>query len=122
MRRNASYEKDKLVLAERATQTYQGAVGTALQLYQKQQNQKYLRQAFYFSEQNKASVLAGALADHRAQQFAGIPDSLISLEKELKSIEPITLENLPEKKTVPYIVITKINSFKPISGWIASSY
>ena len=40
--------------------------------------------AFYFSEKNKSSVLLEALAGHEAMKFAGIPDSLLQKEHNLK--------------------------------------
>lgn len=40
--------------------------------------------AFYFSERNKASVLLEALAGAEALKFAGIPDSLLEIEHNLR--------------------------------------
>ncbi len=44
----------------------------------------YTQQAFYFAERAKAGALTLALADRRAKHFAGVPDSLLAWEKQLK--------------------------------------
>jgi CHAT domain-containing protein len=40
--------------------------------------------AFYFSERKKANILFNAIQEARAKSFAGIPDSLVERERDLK--------------------------------------
>lgn len=77
-RRNTTTKADKLALNQQANQIYTQAVETCLQLGEDEL-------AFYFSERNKASVLLEALAGAEAQQFAGIPDSLLQIEDSLQT-------------------------------------
>ena len=105
MRRNTPYEKDKLELAKNSTVAYQGAVSAAIRLYQKHHKRHYLDKAFYFSEQNRASVLLGSLTQKQALQFANVPDGLVSLEKELKikkSFYTKQLQRIKDSASVSY--------------------
>ncbi len=84
-RTGISLKKDKLSLGKQASKIYKNAVNTCVKLsnYSKIPD-NYLKQAFYFSERNKSSVLLEALASAQALKFAEIPDSLLNLEKQLR--------------------------------------
>lgn len=84
-RQNRITQSDKINLAKFSVEIYEGAISTCYNLYEKTKNISYLENAFYFIEKNKAGVLLEALASSEAQQFSGIPDSLLEKEKKLKS-------------------------------------
>lgn len=77
-------EDSKLLLAEHTHANFEAAIKTALALYAATHDTAYLRQAFVFAEKSKAAVLAEALYESRARQFAGIPDSVLERERELR--------------------------------------
>ena len=85
LRRNYTTTADKVSLAATAKQVYEGAIQLALRRYEETQDAFYQHQAFYFSEQSKASVLTESLAAIEARQFAQVPDSLLLLEASLKA-------------------------------------
>ncbi len=63
---------------------YEGAISTAYELYNITKDSNYLYQAFTISERSKAYLLRQALNESKAKQFAGIADSLLESEKDLK--------------------------------------
>lgn len=79
---------DKITLGEKASQIYEESINVCLELAQDktdpQKSNQYKQWAFYFSEKNKASVLLESLSGQQALQFAGIPDSLLSKEHDLR--------------------------------------
>jgi CHAT domain-containing protein/tetratricopeptide (TPR) repeat protein len=100
MRRSHTSEHDKIELGKEAHKLYEAAVTAAFHLYQgvNQYNildldtkkdlpslkREYLDYLYYFSEKNKGAVLSAALADAKAKSFAGIPDSLLNKEVEIR--------------------------------------
>ena len=74
----------KLILAEQAALIYQQAINVALELYRKTGDKELLNTAFQFAEKGKVSVLLDAMIEADAREFAGIPDSLLEREKELR--------------------------------------
>jgi CHAT domain-containing protein/tetratricopeptide (TPR) repeat protein len=62
----------------------ENAIETALELHQKHADQRYLYQAFHYAEKGKAYLLAEALRESAAKQQAGIPESLLAEEKQMK--------------------------------------
>lgn len=84
---NESFKKqDKIRWSQKSAANSSQAVDIAYQLAQlnPQKRRYYLDQAFYFAEQNKASVLSASLAEVDARKFAGIPDDLLEKEKKLR--------------------------------------
>ena len=81
-----SFKNDgsKLLLAEQTTTMYEEAIQVALQLYQHYGDESYLNDAFQFAELGKVSVLLDAMNEADALRGAGIPDSLLQDEKELR--------------------------------------
>jgi CHAT domain-containing protein/Flp pilus assembly protein TadD len=47
--------------------------------------EKYIRDAFFFTEQNKSILLAGAFQGEKAQTIMGLPDSIAQQEAKLKA-------------------------------------
>ena len=76
--------EDKISLSAVSASIYQNAVKSCYILYSNTGNISFLKKAFYFSEQSKSAVLKQAVANNSARNLGGIPDSLQSLEKELK--------------------------------------
>ncbi len=84
MRNDHKEEGSQLTLAERTAALYEGAIHAALRAYDitKQMPDKF--NAFYFAEKSKATILAQALQESSAKQFAGIPAALLEKEKSLR--------------------------------------
>lgn len=82
--RELSYKSDKAALLATAQTTYQWAVRICFELYQRTQDARYLHQAYAIAENNKSVLLSEALHESDAQQFGGIPDSIIRKERNLK--------------------------------------
>ena len=88
-RKNMKSKNDKIILGEQASDVYKKAVALCLDLTSNplantRQVNEYKKQAFYFSEKNKSSVLLESLAGAEAQKFAGIPDTLLKQKHKLK--------------------------------------
>jgi len=84
MRRGYKSESYKLFFGEKSHTIFQKAIQASLFLYDATKNPGYKESAFILSEKSKAAVLAEALAESHARQFAGIPDALLEKEKKLK--------------------------------------
>jgi len=84
MRHGYKAEDSKLFLAEKAADIYDHAIQTALRLYSETQSQEHAHAAFVFAEKSKAGVMREALSEAEAKQFAGIPDSLLARERQLR--------------------------------------
>ncbi|TNE67498.1 MAG: CHAT domain-containing protein [Bacteroidetes bacterium] len=69
---------------EAARPIMEDAVGVAMQLYRLKGELDYLEKAFQFAEKSKALLLAEALRESAAREKAGIPDSILQQEKDLK--------------------------------------
>ena len=82
-----SYQADnsKYRLADKALPIYEQGIATALMLYEKNKTPQYLDAAVRFCEKNKAIILLENLRDNKAKNFAGVPDSVLQEEKNLKS-------------------------------------
>jgi len=91
-------KEDKIELGKNASQIYAGATKTAFELHQIltlkdvehdsvtfQKRRKYfLDEIFYFSEKNKAGVLAASIVETNAKEFGGIPPNLLAKEISLR--------------------------------------
>ena len=78
-------EKSKFFFAESVQPSYEEAIRATLHLYEQSEEDSLLALAFRFAEKSKAGVLWEALRESKAKSFAGIPDSLLSREEELKT-------------------------------------
>jgi CHAT domain-containing protein len=73
--------KDKLIIAQKSEDLYK----EGLEISWRMKSSDTTRQlAFYFSERKKANILFNAIQEARAKSFAGIPDSLVERERDLK--------------------------------------
>jgi len=84
MRSGYKAEGSKLFLAEKAIEVYDQAIRTALTLYRITQKDEYKKAAFSFAEKSKAGIMLEALSDAEAKKFAGLPDSLLAKEKQVR--------------------------------------
>ena len=74
----------KLFLGKKAKKEYENAIRVCYRLYQLTGELIYAEKAFEFSEKSKAGVLLEAMFDADARKFAGIPDSLLAKEKDIR--------------------------------------
>jgi len=77
-------QSDLLALYQLTHAVYEHAISVCNELFAVNNDSSYLQKAFYFSERNKASVLLHSLSRVHALEFAGIPDSLIDQEYNLR--------------------------------------
>jgi CHAT domain-containing protein/Tfp pilus assembly protein PilF len=91
-------KSDKISLGRTAAEIYEDAISIAIDLSQLTLKKNYyLVKAFSFSEKNKSAVLLEAIADAQAKSFAGIPDTLLIKEKELKAEIALYEQKLAER-------------------------
>ncbi len=84
LRKKITTESSKLFLEEQSYSLYQNAILVSMKLFKATGERRYQETAFYFAENSKANVLLDGLYDSKAQQFSGIPDSIIEKERLLK--------------------------------------
>ncbi len=84
MRNSYKSEGSKILLAEYTVPIYEEGIKLCLQLSNMLNDKRFYQEAFVFSEKSKAGVLRSAIADVQARKVAGIPDSLLSKEYELR--------------------------------------
>ncbi|MFK7905085.1 MAG: CHAT domain-containing protein [Chitinophagales bacterium] len=77
-------ETASLDWAELFKQIYGEAIDVAYRHYQSTQDLTYLDLAFAFSEKSKNSLLLESLKAAEGKSYAGVPDSLLQKEKDLK--------------------------------------
>ncbi len=77
-------EGSKLFFTQKSRPIYEHAIQLCLDMYQSKGGDDFLEKAFYFSERNKATMLFQSLQEAGAKVQAGLPDSLLSKEKQLK--------------------------------------
>lgn len=83
-----TYDNDeaKLFLVQNVYPVYELAISTAYQLYGITEDQKYINQAFQFSEYSKAAILSEILDDLVIKSSLPNIDSLIQAEKRQKQL------------------------------------
>lgn len=81
-----SYKEDrsKEILADQFFHIYDNAIEVSYLYYENTGNSDFLHEAFTRSENSSSLVLLEALRNSKAKTFAGIPDSLLSKEHQLK--------------------------------------
>jgi CHAT domain-containing protein/lipopolysaccharide biosynthesis regulator YciM len=84
MRSGYKAEGSKLFLAEKATDIYGHAIQSVLQIHAATRRDEHKGAAFLFAEKSKAGIMLDALSEAEAKQFAGIPDSLLQKERQLR--------------------------------------
>jgi CHAT domain-containing protein len=77
-------EESKLFLADNEFETFSSALQTSYKLYHLTNDNEFLEKAFNYSEDGKSAILTEALKNTHALNIGGIPDSLITKEKQLE--------------------------------------
>ncbi|MDR8391352.1 CHAT domain-containing protein [Aliifodinibius sp. S!AR15-10] len=77
-------DESKLMLGTRADEIYDAGLETSYDLYEQTGDPRQIQYALYFAEQGKAQVLLEQLLETNAQSFAGIPDSLVAHERNIR--------------------------------------
>lgn len=77
-------DRSKLTISEKSHSIYESAIQTSYDLYRETGERDYLQRIFFFAEKSKARVMLEQLNRGHAQNYAGIPDSLIQFEQQLK--------------------------------------
>jgi len=77
-------DQSKLRYAAQVQEVYESAIRLSLLLYEQNNQEDLLHQAFGYAEKSKAIALREDVQDSDAKQFAGIPDSLLAQEQKLK--------------------------------------
>ena len=80
-----NFEYNKYQLAKKAHLVYETAISIHYHLFQLTDSIHYLKEAFAFSEKTKSYFLYKAIQESSALSFAGIPDSLLERELDLRS-------------------------------------
>ena len=78
-------EQSKLLMSRESHEMYEHAIQIAYQLFEHTGDRDYLEKALHFSEKSKTRVILELIKTQRAKDYAGIPDSLLSYEKELRN-------------------------------------
>lgn len=84
VRKGYKAEGSKFLLAGNSVEIFEKAISVCAKLFETTQDQKYINDAFLFSEQNKSRVLLDAMLETDAKELSGIPDSLLNREKQLR--------------------------------------
>ena len=64
--------------------TYEHALEACHLLFENENDPQYIEKALHFAELSKSTLLVASLNESRARKFAGIPDSLLSKELDLR--------------------------------------
>ncbi len=79
-------ESDKIRLGQLAKEVYENAIRIALILTRQPfAKEKYQEIAFGYCERSKSAVLLEAISETNAKNFAGLPESILSMEDSLKA-------------------------------------
>ncbi len=82
-RREYSSDASKFYLSGVSSSVYRNGCRIALKLYEKTNDVQYTEEAFLIADRSKGNILLEKLFDGEAKKFAGIPDSLLNVEREL---------------------------------------
>ncbi len=87
--------------ADRDFELYEGAIRTALKLHQLTGEPDYIDVAFNYAEQSKATLLQESIDEKTAKSYGGIPDSLLSIERNLRIDIAYFKKAIAEEKRKP---------------------
>jgi CHAT domain-containing protein/Tfp pilus assembly protein PilF len=85
MRAGYRAEGSKLRIADTATEIYDEAIGTEVELYRSTNDEQHLEKAFRFAERSKVGILRDALNEAEARSFAGLPREVLDRERQLRN-------------------------------------
>jgi len=105
-----TYESDeaRIFLNQKKHESHNLPIGLCLQLYALTGEIKYLEQAFYFDERNKASVLSTGLSEKELKRASDIPANLLDAESNCK--EAINSLSLKASRTVDSVIVGELSS------------
>ena len=112
LRQNFQFESSKLFQVNESHQRSEKALDLAFQLYQNQPDIINFERALQLSERARSVVLKESLQDSKAQNFAGIPDSVHTYEKELKINLSLLRKALLQQDSTDGAANSDINSKK----------
>ncbi|MEO0473145.1 MAG: tetratricopeptide repeat protein, partial [Bacteroidota bacterium] len=72
-------------ISEQTLPAFEDMIEICFSLYEKEGKGKWLQEAYFYSEKSKASLLHQSLQESDARRFAGMPDSILHKEEELRS-------------------------------------
>jgi CHAT domain-containing protein len=85
IRQNYKSESSKVLLTKKGFNINTKGISVAKDLYDITGDTSYFATAFELAENSKAGILSDALTEVDAKSFAGIPDSLLEKERQLKT-------------------------------------
>ena len=84
LRKSFQYEETELFLQKKGVLIYELSIKNCLKLYEITGESEFLDQAFFYMGNSKALLLQRSTAVGRSQKIVGIPDSIITKERELQ--------------------------------------
>ncbi len=90
-----NYANNKTVYRQ-IQQTFEGTLATTFELYQQTHEPRYLAESFQMMERSRSFQLKKAIAAAGSFQFAGVPDSILQREKQLRSAQAIYTRQVRE--------------------------
>lgn len=106
-------DEARLFLGKNVTDAYKQVIGLAIRMFDLSHNKIYLKKAFSYAEESKASVLQSSLHELSLESIEGMPKNLIRQEKYLKALITkmnIELGSLTDSQSIKTIG-QKINDF-----------
>ncbi|WP_211212047.1 CHAT domain-containing protein [Flexithrix dorotheae] len=101
----------KMVLGKKNHKILEASIQNSLALFELTNHESYLEKALFYAEKNKAAILQDALQDLEAKKIAGIDESLLEKERDLKQ-EIAYLQNLIRKEKEQESGNEKIKEFQ----------
>ena len=96
-----TYDSDesRIFLNQKKYQSHHIPIDICLALYEKKKDRKYLEEAFYFDERNKASLLSSVLSESDLKLNSGLPADLLAEENNCKeNINRLSLQASSSKE------------------------
>ncbi|WP_035095460.1 CHAT domain-containing protein [Aquimarina megaterium] len=106
-----SYE-DKVIYSNDARNVCFGAIEAQLLLYEIENAPELLDKAFYYAEKNKANTLKELLIDVNAKNFAGLPEDLVTLEKELRTNRSFYQSRVTKEQSEKEVDTSKVTYYE----------
>ncbi|WP_103069283.1 CHAT domain-containing protein [Aquimarina sediminis] len=100
--------QDKVDFSKQTKEIYQGAV--TAQLLQK--DQQSIEKAFYYAEKSKSNTLKELLNEANAKNFTGLPQNLVTLEKELRINKAFYQSKITEEYSEKEIDTSRVTHFE----------
>jgi CHAT domain-containing protein len=108
-------ENARVELEKESRKIYYNGINIAYQLYAKTKDRNFIHDAFVISEKSKSVMLLENIRDSRAKSLAGVPDSLIELERDVKitlAYYQSMLHQAQKSKDTAKVVLQEKNIFE----------